>query len=47
MSEKDQFHSEEAHEIMETPPRWIIRWGIAVMFLIVGVFCFFIFHSRS
>lgn len=45
MPERQQFHSEEAHEIMDSPPRWIIRWGMVVIFLIFGssfVFSFFI-----
>lgn len=45
MSDQDRFHCEEAHEIIESPPRWMIRWGMVVMFVIVGsafVFSFFI-----
>lgn len=50
MPEQQQFHCEEAHEIMESPPRWIIRWGMVVIFLIFGgafVFSFFISVPES
>jgi multidrug resistance efflux pump len=32
-----EIRSEEVQEIMGTPPRWIIRWGIVIIFLVVLV----------
>ena len=30
-------HSEEVHDILTEIPGWTIRWGITVIFLIVGM----------
>lgn len=41
----DNFHSEEAQDIMGKAPAWVIRWGITVVFAIFGgimVGCYFI-----
>jgi len=32
-----EIRSEEVQEIMGTPPKWIIRWGIVIIFLVVLV----------
>ena len=34
-SSKIEIRSEEVQEIMGTPPKWIIRWGIVIIFLVV------------
>lgn len=34
---KIEIRSEEVQEIMGTPPRWIIRWGIVIIMLVVFV----------
>ncbi len=34
---KIEIRSEEVQEIMGTPPRWIVRWGIVVIMLVVLV----------
>lgn len=33
--EKIEIRSEEVQEIMGTPPKWIIRWGIVIIFFVV------------
>lgn len=33
---KIELRSEEVREILGRPPKWLIRWGITVIFLIVG-----------
>jgi multidrug efflux pump subunit AcrA (membrane-fusion protein) len=38
--EKIEIRSEEVQEILGQPPRWIIRWGITVLFAIVFLFLF-------
>ncbi|HPQ35264.1 MAG TPA: HlyD family efflux transporter periplasmic adaptor subunit [Tenuifilaceae bacterium] len=35
--EKINIKSDEITEILGTPPRWIVRWGITVIFLVIGV----------
>jgi HlyD family secretion protein len=37
MEEKINIKSDEITEILGTPPRWIIRWGITVVFMIIAV----------
>jgi biotin carboxyl carrier protein len=32
-----EIRSEEVQEIMGTPPRWIVRWGITIILLVVLV----------
>ena len=32
-----EIRSDEVQEILGTPPRWIIRWGITIMLLVVAV----------
>ena len=32
-----EIRSDEVQEIMGTPPKWIIRWGIVIIFLVVLV----------
>jgi HlyD family secretion protein len=32
-----EIRSEEVQEIMGTPPKWIVRWGIVIIFLVVLV----------
>ena len=32
-----EIRSEAVQEILGRPPRWIIRWGITVLFLVIGV----------
>ncbi|MDR1434247.1 MAG: hypothetical protein LBI93_03775, partial [Endomicrobium sp.] len=31
-----ELRSEEVQEILGRPPRWIIRWGIAAIFIVIG-----------
>ena len=33
--EKIELRSEEVQEILGTPPRWIVRWGITIILLVV------------
>lgn len=45
MPNRDNFHSEEAQDIMGKAPSWVIRWGITVVFAIFGgilIGCYFI-----
>lgn len=45
MPTRDDFHSEEAQDIMGKAPSWVIRWGITVVFAIFGgilIGCYFI-----
>ena len=35
MSETGNNHSEEVHEILGTPPEWIIRWGITIIMIVI------------
>jgi len=35
MSETGNNHSEEVHEILGTPPGWIIRWGITIIMIVI------------
>jgi len=39
MSKKSniEIRSDEVQEILGTPPRWIVRWGITIMLLVVAV----------
>lgn len=37
MEEKINIKSDEITEILGTPPRWIIRWGITVIFSVIGI----------
>ncbi len=38
-SENIELRSEEMQEILGRPPRWVIRWGITVIFLVIaGIF---------
>ena len=32
-----ELRSDEVQEILGTPPRWIIRWGITIMLLVVVI----------
>lgn len=32
-----ELRSEEVQEIISSPPSWIIRWGITLMFCLVGM----------
>ena len=32
---KIEIRSDEVNDILSRPPRWIIRWGIGVIFLVV------------
>jgi len=34
---KIEIRSEEVQEIMGTPPKWIVRWGIVIIFLVLMV----------
>jgi len=36
-SNKIEIRSDEVQEIMGTPPKWIIRWGIVIIFFVVMV----------
>lgn len=36
-SNKIEIRSEEVQEIMGTPPKWIVRWGIVIIFLVLMV----------
>jgi hypothetical protein len=36
-NEHIELRSDEVQEILGTPPRWIIRWGITIMLLVVLV----------
>ena len=36
-SNKIEIRSDEVQEIMGTPPKWIVRWGIVIIFLVVLV----------
>jgi multidrug resistance efflux pump len=36
-STKIEIRSDEVQEIMGTPPKWIVRWGIVIIFLVVLV----------
>lgn len=36
MQEKINIKSDEITEILGTPPRWVIRWGITVLFLVIA-----------
>lgn len=36
-SNKIEIRSDEVQEIMGTPPKWIIRWGIVIIFIVVMV----------
>jgi hypothetical protein len=36
-NEQIEIRSDEVQEILGTPPRWIIRWGITIMLLVVLV----------
>jgi multidrug resistance efflux pump len=36
-STKIEIRSDEVQEIMGTPPKWIIRWGIVIIFIVVLV----------
>lgn len=29
-----ELHSEEIHEIISKPPRWVVRWGITLLFIL-------------
>lgn len=31
---EEQLHSQEVHDIMETIPGWIIRWGVSLVFIL-------------
>lgn len=45
MPNKDNFYSDEAHQILGRMPSWIIRWGVTVVFVIFAgilVGCWFI-----
>lgn len=45
MPDRENFYSEEAHEILGRMPAWIIRWGVTVIFVIfAGILagCYFI-----
>ena len=33
----NNFHSEEAQEIMGRAPSWVVRWGITVIFVILAL----------
>ncbi len=35
MPQRNNFHSEEAQEIMGRAPSWVVRWGITVIFVIL------------
>jgi len=37
MEEKIDIRSDEITEILGTPPKWIVRWGISVVFIVVTV----------
>jgi HlyD family secretion protein len=37
MNEKINIKSDEITEILGTPPRWIIRWGITIVFTVIAV----------
>ncbi len=37
MENKINIKSDEITEILGTPPRWIVRWGITVLFLVVAI----------
>ena len=37
MPEKINNHSEEVHEILGTPPGWIIRWGMTIILMVIAV----------
>lgn len=48
MSEnQQQSHNEEVHEIMGQMPRWLIRWGLTVIFLIFAGILFGTFFISS
>ncbi|MDD2550914.1 MAG: HlyD family secretion protein, partial [Bacteroidales bacterium] len=37
MDNKINIKSDEITEILGTPPRWIVRWGITLIFTIIGI----------
>lgn len=50
MPSRDNFHSEEAQQIMGKAPAWVIRWGITVIFLIlllIAVGCYIIKYPQT
>ena len=50
MPQRDHFYSEQANEIMGMMPRWIIRWGITVIFVIFAgilIGCYFIKYPQT
>ena len=50
MPDTDYYFSEEASEIIGTPPRWIIRWGITLVFILfAGILAgsYFIKYPRT
>ncbi|MDY0202359.1 MAG: HlyD family secretion protein, partial [Tenuifilaceae bacterium] len=34
---KINIKSDEITEILGTPPRWVVRWGITLIFTIIGI----------
>ena len=32
-----ELYSEEVQDILGTPPRWLVRWGTTVIFIVVGL----------
>ncbi|MEG0519449.1 MAG: HlyD family efflux transporter periplasmic adaptor subunit [Bacteroidales bacterium] len=50
MPNRDNFYSQETQDIMGTMPRWIIRWGITVVFVIFAgiiIGCYFIKYPQT
>ncbi len=37
MEEKINIKSDEITEILGTPPRWIVRWGITIVFVVIAI----------
>ena len=35
--DKIELRSDEVQEILSRPPKWIIRWGITVIFLVIAI----------
>lgn len=47
---RDNFHSEEAQEIMGRAPSWVVRWGITVIFVILALIvlgCYIIKYPQT
>lgn len=47
---RDNFYSEEAHEIIGSVPSWTVRWGITVVFVIfaaIFIACYFIRYPET